>query len=755
MSPIDPTGTLGDGSADPLTEYSVEDVARALGNGGVATIAEVEAAPAVDRIPIPRVVDEAMVLEADATGASRLGTLPPVLPTPIPIVPITRLVSGRYRNTGALELELRVDVDGKRPLRRFSGDFFNRSGATLSYFGSFIVNSPTVTITSTQVVMDGMGSFTWAAGAPRVRVTIPRVSIFGPAPAATVRFMTAGGSPGASYTCPFGSGFFRTVQYEEDRVAGVTPFVSYNTGALTSPPPARTLTVPGAYAEAGIELVPAGIRNVVPTAGIGPSWSNAELHAAMVANFSLWVNTPQWRVWMLTAMLHDLGPGLLGIMFDQHGPQRQGCAVFHAGLAGTSAAKQREQLFTVVHELGHCFNLYHSFHKQYMNPPQPNRLMSLSWMNYPWNYPTGQANFWANFPFQFDDLELVHLRHAFRNNIIMGGNPFGTGAALEHTEAFADPIADDSGLRLEVRGRSSFALGEPVVVEMKLETYDLRGKEVTANLHPDFGFVHIGIRHPSGVVRAFEPMIDHCIVPGTARLTRERPAIYESAYIGYGKDGLYFDAPGMYEIRAVYHAPDGSRVVSNVHTLRVRSPITQADDEVADLLLGEEQGQLFVLLGSDSDALEDGNEALETLATKHDKHPLSVYAHLVQGVNAQRQFKEITADGRIQARDPDLDDSIKDLKKVVKASKEGRGLDNISLNMAMRTLADAQEAKGETDAAVATANDMLGHFKRQGLQRFVLAAIEEQVEAYEPGEQYLPAAERRARSNHLDATQAS
>jgi len=140
-------------------------------------------------------------------------------------------------------------------------------------------------------------------------------------------------------------------------------------------------------------------------------------------------------VWLFTARLHDLGPGLLGIMFDQQGRQRQGCADFHASLAGTTPDRLRSQLYTCVHELGHCFNLFHSFHKEFMNPPQPNRLGALSWMNYPQRYqpssgPGGTAAFWSAFPFRFDDLELVHLRHAFRDNIIMGGNPFGTGAAL-------------------------------------------------------------------------------------------------------------------------------------------------------------------------------------------------------------------------------------------------------------------------------------------------------------------------------------
>src|SRR5690606_24986403 len=131
-------------------------------------------------------------------------------------------------------------------------------------------------------------------------------------------------------------------------------------------------------------------------------------------------------------------------MFDLQGAQRQGCAVFHASLAGSSATRLRDQLYTCVHELGHCFNLYHSFHKQYMNPPQPNRLDSLSWMNYPWKFPGGAAAYWSSFPFQFDDQELVHMRHAFRNDIVMGGNPFGTGAAAESETArrFEPPLED-------------------------------------------------------------------------------------------------------------------------------------------------------------------------------------------------------------------------------------------------------------------------------------------------------------------------
>lgn len=49
-----------------------------------------------------------------------------------------------------------MDVDGPHPLRKLSGDFFSMSGATVSYFGSFVVDSPVVTTTATAVVIRGL-----------------------------------------------------------------------------------------------------------------------------------------------------------------------------------------------------------------------------------------------------------------------------------------------------------------------------------------------------------------------------------------------------------------------------------------------------------------------------------------------------------------------------------------------------------------------------------------------------------------------
>ncbi|HKX30917.1 MAG TPA: hypothetical protein VJ302_24720 [Blastocatellia bacterium] len=648
----------------------------------------------------------------ESSGEDAQIPAPAPIPAPGPIAPSLpkRAISGRYRYSGNVwQLELRIDVDGKRPMKRVSGDFFQVSGATVIYFGSFVVNAPSISVTSSTVTIEGVINATFNAAYPKIRVTVPRVSIAQPPAPATLRFFSQTNQPGAVYTCAFESVYFRTVQYEQDFVADVTKpvFTSYNTGALPSGGPARVLSVAGAYAEAGIELQTAGVWNEVPTAddGVNGSWSNAELHASMIQRFSLWKDAPQWKVWLLAAQKHDQGPGLYGIMFDQAGKQRQGCATFHQGLGGNTADKLRLQLYTYVHELGHCFNLLHSWQKSFAVPPVPNRPAALSFMNYPWNYPNGGSNaFWSAFPFQFDDQEVIHLRHAFRNNIIMGANNFAVGAGLQETQALNDPVIDNSRLQLEISSRRSFACGEPVVVELKLSTSDPRGKEVHTHLHPNTGLVQIGIRKPSGQVVAYEPLIEHCVAAGSSLLDKNRSNVEDSAYIGYGKGGFYFDQAGNYQIRAVYYAIDGSQVMSNVLNLRVRYPVTAAEEELADLFYGEEQGTLLYLLGSDAESLSRGNDAFETVIDKYGKNPMSTYARLVRGMNLGREFKTINSGGdrEISVRSAQADESVKLLAAVVDTDEGESGLDPISHEMVVTQLARVQREHGDEKGAAAT-----------------------------------------------------
>jgi hypothetical protein len=673
-----------------------------------------------------------VLLEEDRldTGAEQLVSAAEQLDGRIPSS--ERVFSGLYRGThGDFTLELRVDIDGSRPMNRLSGDLFRTIGATTNYFGSFVVGSPTITRTANSITIKGLGDYTWSTEAPLVEVKITRSA------PARIRFFKSSGLPGSIYICPFVSSFFRSVQWEQDSVVDTVPFVSYNTGSLPQPPnsPPRELTVSKAYAEAGIELQTAGLTNIVDTSASGTDvrWSDSELHAAMVSNFSLWADVPQWKVYLLVATSY-VRDDVRGIMYDQQGLQRQGCAAFYDAIQGTDAASQRAQLRTYVHELGHCFNLLHSWQKNLGDPPAPlgpnGGLGDLSWMNYVQNYqppppaPGGEAAYWANFPFQFTDNEITHLRHAFYRNITIGGNAFGVGAAEIDPELVADRTEDNSGLRLELRSKEVFAYGEPVVVEIKLSTTDLRGKRAHSYLHPDDEMVQIAIRKPSGSTVLYRPMIEHCVDEAkTVTLTSEHPAIYDSAYIGYGREGQYFAETGHYQLRAIYIAQDGSRVISPTLTLQVRSPYTATDEEVGELFMGDEQGQLLKLLGSDSEALKQGNEALDLVLDKHAEHPLAVYARLVKGINAQRNFKKLEVDKVVKVREAKPHESVALLSSVVDDSTAEKGVDNITLNLAMRRLARAHKETGDLERAEATINRMVEVFEHKQLKPYIVQQI--------------------------------
>jgi hypothetical protein len=369
----------------------------------------------------------------------------------------------------------------------------------------------------------------------------------------------------------------------------------------------------------------------------------------------------------------------------------------------------------------------HSWQKSYANPPIPNRPSALSWMNYPWNYPGGANAFWNGFPFQFDDPEIIHVRHGFRNNVIMGGNPFATGAAVEDPQAFSNPVEDKSGLKLELRAKSSFSLGEPVVVEIKLSTTDLNGIRVSKNLHPNTGSVGIGIQNPGGQVVAYEPMIEHCVAGNFTTLNAENPSIYDSAFLSYGKGGMYFNQIGTYKIRAVYPALDGSMVLSNVLSIRVKSPHSSSDEDVADLFLGDQQGTILYLLGSDSEFLDQGNKALGRVITEFGDHPLSVYAKLVKGFNAGRTFKTLTPDKTITVRPAQYNESINMLSDVIDASEKNMGVDNITLSTTMLRMANVQRSSGDAKSAKETAEHMVDFFSKKGLKSHIMKLIESQA----------------------------
>ncbi|MGH8949686.1 MAG: hypothetical protein ACRDXF_12560, partial [Acidimicrobiia bacterium] len=144
---------------------------------------------------------------------------------------LKRPVSGTYRNAtpavGGSILELRVDVDGRRPQDRLSGDLYTQfsfCGIPITFYnGSFVVDQVTEAGDSSAIELSGPVRHyaNPTKTGDRIDVHIPRVNWFASPAAACVEWFT-NGSLVRSYLCPKISEYFRKATLEIDRFQGTT-----------------------------------------------------------------------------------------------------------------------------------------------------------------------------------------------------------------------------------------------------------------------------------------------------------------------------------------------------------------------------------------------------------------------------------------------------------------------------------------------------------------------------------------------------
>jgi len=547
-----------------------------------------------------------------------------------------RPVSGRY--SGARDrfaVELRVDIDGARPTKRVSADYF-RDGR---YFGSMRVDAPHIAYDRGAVTIVGKPRFSWPSSPAAVRVTIPHDPTGAQAPTATLSHLTASGDVASTYSCEYDAPSFRRVMLSETRQQGVTPFSRYDTASLPCAGPRRELSLRSAYAEAGIELASDGPENVVDVPAQAVTWSDAELQAAMQEYFTRLDERPQWAIWLLHAWAHD-DPSLFGMMFDRRGRQRQGCAIFYKNIAGADAPSRRNQLYTCVHEVGHCFNLLHSWQKSRARPPVPSRPGTFSWMNYAQRFPGGAERYWPQFPFQFDMPELVHLRHAFHEDVIMGGSPLEGGAASRGDLTFDDERVSGA-LRLRIGAPASFGLGTPVTIAIEVAS-TVPGLAVPAWIGPRAGNLDVVIRGPGGDVTLFDPLLEHCHGDDAITLRPEDGPRRHNAFLHYGKSGFHFDRPGRYAIRARHTTPGGTVALSNVLSIDVRPARTRHEREVSRLVCANDDvGALLSLTGSAAPVFDGANRTLDEIIERHPTTEVAMIARVVRATGLARPFKHV------------------------------------------------------------------------------------------------------------------
>jgi len=655
--------------------------------------------------------------------------------------------------TGNWELDLRVDIDTRNvnaPVtNKISGDLyqvynFSWGGRTYNwriYRTSWIVNNPSVSWSRCSAEVSGR--VTYLEGSyptTDLEMRIPwSYSKIGPT---DVTFKPTTGTD-SRYSCAKKSNSFRKLTLEVDVCDSVNSgaiLPTYNTHTHNSRPtdiPERDLTIENAYSEAGVDLSVSANRSIIDdSASSFNTWSDAELHDAMETHHSTYVEYPRWQMWGVMAGTYT-SSSVAGIMFDYgtayggpgRSPERQGFAVFRnhswfnnlpsgAPTSQTQAAALRQFLYTWVHEAGHAFNFVHSWNKGRSN--------ALSWMNYP-QYVT---NFWDNFMMRFDEEELIHLRHGKRSEVIMGGDPWATGSHLEDTPNAMIDMEGNPVAELLIRSKNYFQFMEPVTMEFRLKNNTDLPLDIDAQLDPAFGRLEVYIKRPDGKVVSYDPVACKLSPPEMITLQPQQSAatgtdrISQNATLSFGKGGFYFQEPGEYSVRAVYHSNDDITITSNTCKVRIGRPFERDEERMAQDFFSPDVGLALNFGGSSSPYLSGGMNTIETMADRFSDSALGAQLSLSLATNQARPFHRVQDGKIVQIRETNPDLALHLTSQALDQYKKDKtSMSPITFHQCCHLRAEMQAARGDKKGAGNEIKNLLSELKRMNVKQAVLERV--------------------------------
>jgi len=346
----------------------------------------------------------------------------------------------------------------------------------------------------------------------------------------------------------------------------------------------------------------------------GASWSNAELHDAML-EWRKQVNLDrEWRYHVLA--VRQLDATSRGIMYDafssdSNNVPREGCAISsHWVTPDTNAwGTERNRRFglatdpyfrTAVHEVGHCWGLYHNtVDNGYMNTTDVIVNAASSGNPFP-----------GNIGWDFAEDDARRLRHMPDVYVRPGGTPFGTSYASTPISA-ADSVLEQEELSLRVTGHlDAFPLGAPVRVNLELVNTGDQPVAAPSSLSLARGFVRGRVLDASGTERSFSPLY-LCVDEEELRVLEPGERITNSLTLLRGVDGALFPSAGPYTIHVEAHwEAEGIQVgVSGETRVMVEPPVDTAHARAALKLLSTPDALLTLVLGGDH--LPEGMEAIQ------------------------------------------------------------------------------------------------------------------------------------------------
>jgi len=587
-------------------------------DAGAYVEAEADAIP----LPIPRPIPLPIPLLWPVSGLYAWS--PIVAPWPLPPIPLKPAPAGILPIRREV---IRLDVDGRYPQMAVSG--------TIS--GFLVGRTHWIARLSRIAPSQWAGPIWYKDGAPAsfAYTAVDVIATRSPFPSGRSVKITfsGGGLPNRTVVYRFSSAYFRTVNLEFDFQAGEVADTEINTCAHPVRPaslPCENLTIPTVFQRVGCQVT-TNAGSPVP-APPGATWSDTEMHDAMQIHWTRFANVAQWAMWVFYGSLHEAGTGLGGIMFDDIGPNhRQGTALFVDSFIAQPPANDpnkpawidRMRFWTAVHEMGHAFNLAHSWQKSLGTPwiPLANEPEARSFMNYPYSVAGGQAAFFSTFEYRFSNPELLFIRHAPERFVQMGNAAWFDHHGFEEAAAPEEPALE---LELRVnREEARYEFMEPVWLELKLTNTGDQPRLVDADVL-DADSLTVILKKEGKEARQLVPFRQKCVQPATKALMPGE-SIYGTVLASAGLNGWDVADPGTYLIQAAAHVGDED-VVSAPFVVRIAPPISRDEEYAAGDVFTQETARLLVFGGSRF--LEHGNDVLQEVVERFPERRIALHARV-------------------------------------------------------------------------------------------------------------------------------
>ena len=348
----------------------------------------------------------------------------------------------------------------------------------------------------------------------------------------------------------------------------------------------------------------------------GESWSDAEMHQAMLARRDASNLDAEWRYHVLC--VRRLDSTSRGIMYDAAATDSNNVPREGAGISShwtipnadpwglvkgvRFGAATAPYFRTAVHEIGHALGLYHNtVDNGVMNTTD---VIAASG--------TSASPFPNNIQWSFAPDDAKKLRHYPDIFVRPGGTAFGGASPFTPPITPTDLQVAAEALELRVlQLLEAVPIGAPVRATLELINLSDQPQIVPESIGLRSGFVSGAVVDPTGTTRTFLPLV-HCIEDNPFRVLQPGESLTHSVTLLRGGQGALFPASGSHRITVDVRWPAGEAevTVSGSTTIMVTAAVDEAHARAANVVLSTPDTLLILVLGGDH--IDEGIAAIRT-----------------------------------------------------------------------------------------------------------------------------------------------